>query len=71
MVLLTVSDSGPGISPKDKEQLFLPYFSTKDRGTGLGLAIGHQIVSAHDGNIRATSKPGQGTTLTIELPLTE
>ena len=37
-VVLTVSDSGPGISPQDKERLFLPYFSTKERGTGLGLA---------------------------------
>ena len=49
IVELIVADTGCGISPEDKEKLFLPYFSTKSRGTGLGLAIVNHIVSEHGG----------------------
>jgi two-component system, NtrC family, nitrogen regulation sensor histidine kinase NtrY len=48
-VELVVADSGCGVSPEDKEKLFLPYFSTKNRGTGLGLAIVSHIVAEHGG----------------------
>ena len=48
-VELVVADSGCGVSPDDKEKLFLPYFSTKNRGTGLGLAIVSHIVAEHGG----------------------
>ena len=49
---LVVADSGAGISPQDKEKLFLPYFSTKGRGTGLGLAIVNHILNDHHAQIR-------------------
>src|SRR6266566_4766803 len=50
-VEICVSDTGHGISPQDKDKLFLPHFSTKDRGTGLGLAIAARIVAEHGGSI--------------------
>ena len=50
---IAISDSGEGLSPEDKDKLFLPYFSTKERGTGLGLAIASRIIAEHNGLIRA------------------
>jgi PAS domain S-box-containing protein len=70
-VEIAVADSGHGISPADKERLFLPYFSTKDRGTGLGLAIASRIVSEHHGLLRAEDNSPVGTRLVIELPAAE
>lgn len=70
-VVLTVSDSGPGISPKDKERLFLPYFSTKERGTGLGLAIVSRIASEHGGTIRVEDNRPTGTRFIVEIPTAE
>jgi PAS domain S-box-containing protein len=70
-VVLTVSDSGPGISPQDKERLFLPYFSTKERGTGLGLAIVSRIVGEHGGTIRVEDNQPTGTRFIVELPVAE
>ena len=49
---LVVSDDGPGIAPADRDQLFVPHFSTKKRGSGLGLAIVSRIVQEHHGTIR-------------------
>src|SRR5215469_12056440 len=51
-VEISVADTGHGISPADKDKLFLPHFSTKDRGTGLGLAIASRIVAEHNGLLR-------------------
>ncbi len=67
---LTVTDDGSGISGEDMEKIFEPYFSTKGaQGTGLGLAtVASMVVAAH-GAISVTSTPGQGTTVTIYLPL--
>jgi PAS domain S-box-containing protein len=70
-VEITVADSGHGISPEDKEKLFLPYFSTKDRGTGLGLAIAGRIVAEHHGLMRAEDNTPVGTRFVIELPAAE
>ena len=71
MIELAVSDSGPGISPEDKEKLFLPYFSTKNRGTGLGLAIVSRIVSEHGGTIRVEDNRPSGSRFLIETPAAE
>jgi hypothetical protein len=68
-VVLTVADSGPGISLKNKERLFLPFFSTKRRGTGLGLAIVSRIISEHKGTIRVEENHPLGTMFIIELPI--
>jgi nitrogen fixation/metabolism regulation signal transduction histidine kinase len=67
-VELVVADSGPGISPEDKEKLFLPYFSTKNRGTGLGLAIVSHILSEHGAQIRVEDNPPSGARFTVEIP---
>ena len=56
-VELVVADSGSGVSPDDKEKLFLPYFSTKNRGTGLGLAIVSHIVAEHNGTDPGRRQP--------------
>jgi two-component system sensor histidine kinase HydH len=65
---ISIQDSGSGISPAHLNQIFDPYFTTKSSGTGLGLAIVHNIIEAHQGDIRVESEPGQGTTVTIRLP---
>lgn len=70
-VVLTVADSGPGISAEDKERLFLPYYSTKRRGTGLGLPIVRSIVQGHQGSIRVEDNRPTGSRFIIEVPATE
>jgi signal transduction histidine kinase len=67
-LILSFSDTGSGISPEKREQLFAPFLTTKARGTGLGLAIVQKIVEAHNGQIEVTSAPGKGTTFCILLP---
>jgi hypothetical protein len=69
VVEITVADSGPGIRPEDKQNLFLPYFSTKPGGTGLGLAIVSRVVSEHHGSIRVEENRPVGTKFVIELPV--
>ncbi|HXW57100.1 MAG TPA: ATP-binding protein [Candidatus Cybelea sp.] len=70
-VVVEISDSGHGISPADKERLFLPHFSTKDRGTGLGLAITSRIVAEHNGSIRVEDNLPTGTKFLIRFPSAE
>ena len=70
LVTLEVSDNGPGVSDKDKQRIFEPYYSKKPNGTGLGLAIVKSVISDHNGFIRALSNPsGRGLTIRIELPV--
>jgi nitrogen fixation/metabolism regulation signal transduction histidine kinase len=68
-VELTVSDTGTGVSPEDREKLFLPYFSTKGRGTGLGLAIVSHILSEHHAQIRVEDNVPMGARFVVELPV--
>jgi len=67
-VEIIIADSGYGISPEDKDRLFLPHFSTKDRGTGLGLAIASRVIAEHHGIIRAEDNQPTGSRFVIELP---
>jgi len=67
---IRVQDTGTGISEDDLTHIFDPYFTTKASGTGLGLAIAHNIIEAHDGEIKMDSRLDQGTTVTILLPYT-
>jgi nitrogen fixation/metabolism regulation signal transduction histidine kinase len=67
-VELTVADTGCGISPQDKERLFLPYFTTKSRGTGLGLAIVSHILTEHGAHIRVEDNVPVGARFVIEIP---
>jgi PAS domain S-box-containing protein len=68
---IIVADSGHGISPEDKDRLFLPHFSTKDRGTGLGLAIASRIMTEHHGSIRVEDNSPIGARFVLQLPMTE
>lgn len=70
-VEIVVADTGHGISPQDKDKLFFPHFSTKDRGTGLGLAIAARIVSEHHGTIRVEDNSPIGSKFVIQLPAAE
>lgn len=67
IVEVSVTDTGCGISASDKERLFLPYFSTKERGTGLGLAIVSRIVTEHHGRVRVEDNYPAGARFVIEL----
>ncbi|MGB2625072.1 MAG: ATP-binding protein [Candidatus Acidiferrum sp.] len=70
-VEISVSDTGRGISPQDKDKLFLPHFSTKNRGTGLGLAIAARIVAEHGGSIHVEDNQPVGSRFLVELPAAE
>jgi two-component system, NtrC family, sensor kinase len=69
--VVTVADTGPGIAPEIMGRIFDPFFTTKPvgEGTGLGLSISYEIVKKHGGEIRAESRPGEGATFTMRLPL--
>lgn len=71
MVAIEVSDNGPGMPRDVLENLFTPFYTTKERGTGLGLAICQKIVAEHRGMIRVESQEAKGTTFTIMLPLVQ
>ncbi len=72
MVVISIKDSGPGMSEDVLKRLFDPFFTTKPvgSGTGLGLSISHQIVvEQHGGQISCISEPGKGAEFVIEIPL--
>jgi two-component system nitrogen regulation sensor histidine kinase NtrY len=68
-MVLTVADTGTGLSPEVRRRLFEPYFSTKSSGTGLGLAIARRAVEAHQGRIEVVDRQGRGTAFRVYLPV--
>jgi len=70
-ITISITDDGCGISPADLKKIFEPFFSTKTQsgGTGLGLSITYKLVQEIGGTIEVKSRPGEGTTFTIVLPI--
>lgn len=68
-ILITIADDGGGIAEERLPYVFDPFFSTKDTGTGLGLPISLSIIENHRGHFRIVSRPGEGTTVIIEMPM--
>lgn len=70
-VEIRIKDTGCGISEKNKQNIFTPFFTTKDvgKGTGLGLSISHAIIADHKGHLSFHSQEGQGTEFIIRLPM--
>ena len=69
LIIISVSDTGAGISDEVKDKLFKPLFTTKSKGQGFGLAVVKKLVEALGGNVCFETRVGQGTTFTVELPL--
>jgi signal transduction histidine kinase/CheY-like chemotaxis protein len=68
--VMTVADTGMGMTEAVRKRVFDPFFTTKgEEGTGLGLSVSHSIVERHGGELRVDSRPGEGTTFTITLPI--
>ena len=67
--LISIEDTGAGISDENLSKLFTPLFTTKAKGQGFGLPVCKRMVEAHDGNITVESKVGKGSTFTVEIPL--
>jgi two-component system, NtrC family, sensor histidine kinase HydH len=68
-VWFSVQDTGKGMTPEVREEIFHPFFTTKEKGTGLGLAVIHKIITDHHGLINLETAPGAGATFTVRLPL--
>ena len=71
LIIASVADTGPGIPPDELDQIFNPFFTTKPvgEGTGLGLSISDAIIREHGGQMRVSSRPGEGAVFTVELPI--
>src|SRR5581483_11636998 len=61
-------DNGAGIPPAELKNLFIPFYTTKEKGTGLGLPISQRIIENHGGTIEVRSRLGVGSTFTVVLP---
>ncbi len=70
-VIAEIQDSGPGVPPEMKEQIFNPFVTTKKTGVGLGLAIVSKIIDAHGGALKLTPAVGQGACFQVTLPARE
>lgn len=66
-VSFSFKDSGPGIPPELREQIFIPFFTTKTEGSGIGLSLCRQIVYQHGGSIKLYSQEGEGTEFAVEI----
>ena len=67
-VILEIADNGSGIPPEIQSQIFIPFFTTKQKGTGIGLSIVRKILNMHGGNIHFRTREGKGSTFIIRLP---
>jgi signal transduction histidine kinase len=68
-LVVSVTDTGPGIPDEIRDRIFYPFFTTKERGVGIGLATVQRLVGGHGGRLELDSRPGSGTTFRVRLPL--
>jgi C4-dicarboxylate-specific signal transduction histidine kinase len=68
-IIITVSDSGPGIAPEIRGKIFDPFFTTKSDGTGIGLSISHRIATDHGGSLTVSDSDLGGAEFRIEIPI--
>ena len=68
---LTISDTGHGMTQETKDNLFKPFFTTKDGGSGLGLAVSRKIVADHGGYLEVSATSSEGSSFTVSLPATK
>ncbi|MDG2450654.1 MAG: HAMP domain-containing sensor histidine kinase [Saprospiraceae bacterium] len=66
-IIIQIADNGDGIEETMIDQIFVPFFTTKEEGSGIGLSLGRQIILLHDGSINVNSQLGKGTVFTIKL----
>ncbi|HEX7484629.1 MAG TPA: ATP-binding protein [Vicinamibacterales bacterium] len=69
IVEVRIADTGPGIAPENLSHILDPFFTTKEKGTGLGLSVVYGIIDRHGGTLDVRSEVGQGTTVTVQLPV--
>ena len=69
LCIISITDTGEGIEENDLENIFSPFFTTKQNGNGLGLSQANKIIQAHFGQIEIRSQINKGTTFTITLPI--
>ena len=62
---IIVEDNGSGIEEELIDQVFVPFFSTKEQGSGIGLSLARQVMNNHEGSIHLESMPGEGTLVTL------
>lgn len=68
-ILITVMDNGSGISEEIKDQVFVPFFTTKKEGSGIGLSLSKQIMTLHGGKIQMDGREGLGTRISLHFPV--
>jgi signal transduction histidine kinase len=70
-IRVEVEDTGSGIDPENLDNIFNPFYSTKESGLGLGLPLVYKIITSHRGQIEVDNHPGEGVTFIITLPATQ
>jgi signal transduction histidine kinase len=66
---ISITDTGCGISKENLDKILEPFFTTKKNGTGLGLGLAYQTIRSHRGSVKINSKPGEGTSVDIKIPI--
>jgi len=70
-VMVSFKDTGVGLLPEERANIFEPFYTTKTQGTGLGLSVSYGIIERHGGSIEVQSEPGQGSCFTVKLPVSQ
>ena len=69
LIKIIISDTGNGIAKEDLKKIFDPFYTTREDGVGLGLSLAHQIIQDHNGELQIDSELGEGTDVTVSLPV--